>query len=57
MLPLAASGILLDGRPVCFDCPTAAQHAGIFAIYQTINLIAACCMAETARCIARQRIF
>ena len=31
--------ILLDGRPVSFDSPRAAQAAGVAAVYQEINLI------------------
>jgi monosaccharide-transporting ATPase len=51
MLPQAAGEILPDGQPVRFDSPSAAQHAGIFAVYQTINLISGRSMAETARCV------
>ncbi|KPD14705.1 hypothetical protein [Paraburkholderia nemoris] len=56
MPPPVAGEILRDGQPTHFDC-TAATHAGIFAVYQTINLIPAHRMAGTARCIARQHIF
>lgn len=56
MPPPVACEILRDGQPMRFDCPAAA-HAGIFAIYQTINLIPTHRMAGTARCIARQHIF
>ncbi len=31
--------ILLDGKPVSFDSPRAAQAAGVAAVYQEINLI------------------
>ena len=31
--------MLLDGKPVSFDSPRAAQHAGVAAVYQEINLI------------------
>ena len=34
-----AGEILLDGRPVSFDSPRAAQAAGVAAVYQEINLI------------------
>ena len=35
----SAGAILLDGKPVSFDSPRAAQAAGIAAVYQEINLI------------------
>jgi len=34
-----AGEILLDGKPISFDSPRAAQAAGIAAVYQEINLI------------------
>jgi galactofuranose transport system ATP-binding protein len=34
-----AGDMLLDGKPVSFDSPRAAQAAGIAAVYQEINLI------------------
>ncbi|WP_419759682.1 sugar ABC transporter ATP-binding protein [Acidisoma sp.] len=34
-----AGEILLDGKPVAFDSPRAAQAAGVAAVYQEINLI------------------
>ena len=35
----SAGEILLDGKPVSFDSPRAAQTAGVAAVYQEINLI------------------
>jgi ABC-type sugar transport system ATPase subunit len=56
-MPRSVAGeILRDGQPTHFDCQAAA-HTGIFAVYQTINLISVHRMAGTARCIARQHIF
>ncbi|MBW4022905.1 MAG: sugar ABC transporter ATP-binding protein [Proteobacteria bacterium] len=37
--PPSAGEILLDGTPVSFDSPRAAQAAGVAAVYQEINLI------------------
>ncbi|MFM0076210.1 hypothetical protein PQQ86_34170 [Paraburkholderia sediminicola] len=56
MPPPVAGEILHDGQSTDFDCLVAA-HAGIFAVYQTINLIPAHRMVGAARCIARQHIF
>jgi monosaccharide-transporting ATPase len=35
----SSGAILLDGKPVSFDSPRAAQAAGVAAVYQEINLI------------------
>ncbi|WP_133667805.1 hypothetical protein [Paraburkholderia sp. BL10I2N1] len=48
MLPQAAGEIPPDGQAVRFDSPTAAQHADIFAVCQTINLISGRSAAERA---------
>ena len=46
VFPPDAGEILLDGRPVSFSNPRAAQDAGISMIYQELNLVPELSVAE-----------
>jgi galactofuranose transport system ATP-binding protein len=45
-LPLDAGEIRLEGRPVLFGSPLEAQHAGVSAVYQEVNLCPNLSVAE-----------